>query len=237
MTDAKLVYDRRGPLTPNVSFLVPIYNERRTVDALLDRLAQVGVSQEIILVDDGSTDGTRNLLSGKERDGVALFFHPENRGKGGAIQTALAQARGRYAAIQDADLEYDPVQYRELLAVARRDNMPAVIGSRFLRDNPTAYRRFLWGNKLLTFWINLLCGSRFTDTYTCYKLIQTDVFRSLNLTSRGFEMEAEICAKIARRHIHFTECPISYAPRRVEEGKKIRWKDAVKGLWAALLHR
>jgi dolichol-phosphate mannosyltransferase len=235
---SRLVYDQRPASPPEVSFLVPVYNERAFVSATLDRLADVPFSHETIVVDDGSNDGTRDILQGKPRPGVALFFHEMNQGKGGAIQTALAQARGRFTAIQDADLEYDPFDYVGLLTMAKDRNLEAVFGSRFLRDNPTAYQRYLMGNKVMTSWINFLCGSRFTDCYTCYKLLTTDAFRGLNIESSGFEMEAEVSVKVALRGLRYAEAPIRYQPRRLEEGKKIGWRDAWKGMvrarrWAA----
>ncbi|MBL0059477.1 MAG: glycosyltransferase family 2 protein [Elusimicrobia bacterium] len=228
-----VVYDRRTEAKPMVSFLVPVFNERAFIRKCLDRLAAVPLSKEIVIVDDGSTDRTRDFLAGNPVDGAVLLFHAKNQGKGGALRTALTKANGAYSAVQDADLEYDPGEYVDLLKYARQNNIKVVFGSRFLKSNPHPYRRFLWGNKALTAWINFLCASSYTDCYTGYKLMPTAVWRELGLVSRGFEVEAEICVKVAHRRHSFAELPISYAPRRVEEGKKISWKDAVRGLRAA----
>lgn len=227
------VFDRR-PSSPLVSFLVPVYNEMDNVEAVLRRLEQLPFEKEIIVVDDGSTDGTRDKLRAWTGSHTGLWFHAENQGKGGAIQTALAQARGRYAAIQDADLEYTPEEYGKLLEVLQGNGARFALGSRFLKENPVVYRRYVWGNKVLTWFTNFMCRSRFTDTYTCYKMMHLETFRSLDLSSTGFEMEAEICVKAACRNIPYAEVPIDYRPRRLDEGKKIGWRDAVKGLWSVV---
>lgn len=229
----KLVYDRRSDPRPLVSFFVPVFNERAVVLKTVARLAAVPLQKEIIIIDDGSIDGTRKLLSDNPQDGVALVFHSRNSGKGQALRTALAYAQGAYGAVQDADTEYDPASYVDMLKHARQNNFKAVFGSRFLNPNPTIYKRFLWGNKVLTAWINFLCASRYTDSYTGAKLMAMSVWKEMNLVSRGFEIEAEICVKIARKRVPFSEWPIPYAPRRVEEGKKISWKDAWRGFRAA----
>lgn len=228
-----VLYDRRTEARPLISFLVPVYNERPYVQAVLDKLTQVPLSKEIILVDDGSTDGTRKMLRETPREGVILIFHTVNQGKGQALRTALEKVKGAYAAVQDADLEYDPRDYVPLLKHARQNNLKAVFGSRFLQPNPRIYRRFLWGNKILTAWINFLCASSYSDAYTGAKLMTTSTWRELNLSSSGFEIEAEISAKLSRGGYPFSECPISYNPRRVEDGKKIAWKDFFRGAWAA----
>ncbi len=228
-----VVYDRRTEARPLVSFLVPVYNERASIWKCLERLSAVPLAKEIIIVDDGSTDRTRDFLKGNPMDGAVLLFHAKNQGKGGAVRTALTKANGAYSAVQDADLEYDPVEYVDLLKHARQNNIKVVFGSRFLKPNPRLYWRFLWGNKALTAWINFLCASSYTDCYTGYKLMSTATWRELGLVSPGFEVEAEICVKVAHRRHSFAELPISYAPRRVEEGKKISWKDALQGIRAA----
>ena len=230
---AAVIYDRRSEKKPLISFLVPVYNERRSVRAVLEKISGVPLAKEIIVVDDGSTDGTRDFLAGNPADGAVLLFHSKNQGKGRALRTALTKAAGAYAAVQDADLEYDPTHYVELLKYARQNNLKAVFGSRFLKPNPRLYWRFLLGNKLLTAWINILCASKYTDCYTGCKLMTATVWRELDLVSNGFEIEAEIAVKVARRGYPFTEYPIPYAPRKIEEGKKISWKDAFQGIKAA----
>lgn len=228
-----VAYDLRTETKPLVSFLVPVYNERRFVQAALERIAAVPLTKEIIIIDDGSTDGTPRVLKENPIKGAILLLHKKNHGKGGALRTGLTKALGAYTAVMDADLEYDPHDYVELLKYARQNNVKAAFGSRFLKPNPRLYWRFLLGNKLLTTWINLLCGSNYTDSYTGCKIMATTLWRELNLVSAGFEIEAEIAVKVARRGDPFTEYPITYKPRRVEEGKKIQWKDAVQGIRTA----
>lgn len=228
-----VAYDRRTETKPLLSFLVPVFNERRFIQATLAKLSTVPLTKEIIIVDDGSTDGTRGALTENPVNGAVLLLHTKNQGKGGALRTALTKATGAYAAVQDADLEYDPNDYVELLKYARQNNFKVAFGSRFLKPNPRIYWRFLLGNKVLTTWINLLCASHYTDAYTGCKLMATNVWRELGLVSTGFEIEAEIAVKVARKGYPFTEFPITYKPRKVDEGKKIGWRDALKGFKAA----
>jgi glycosyltransferase involved in cell wall biosynthesis len=216
--------------TPLLSVLVPVYNEERTLSAIMDRIALALPDAQIVYVDDGSEDGSLGILRTKARPQDLVLTKP-NGGKGSAIRHGLAQATGTYAVIQDADLEYDPAEILLLLAEAEQYPGSAVFGSRFLKPNPNIYKRFLLGNKTLTLVMNILYGARLTDTYTCFKLLPADAFRSLSLTANGFELEAEICAKCLRRGIVIRELPISYKPRTIEEGKKINWRDAVRGLW------
>lgn len=229
----RVVYDRRTEKTPLLSFLVPVFNERPFVQATLKKILAVPLAKEVIIVDDGSTDGTQGALADHPLDGVVVLVHAKNRGKGGALRTALTKATGAYAAVQDADLEYDPNDYVDLLKYARQNNFKAAFGSRFLKPNPRIYRRFLLGNKVLTAWINLLCASHYTDAYTGCKLMATNVWRELGLVSTGFEIEAEIAVKVAQKGYPFTEFPITYKPRKVEEGKKIGWRDALEGFKTA----
>lgn len=231
---SSIVMNRRNPVSPVISFLVPAFNEKNTILTVLDVLSKFPENHEIIVIDDGSIDGTRELLREQNRPNTIILFHEKNAGKGAAIQTGLGQARGRYVAIQDADLEYDPMEYVAMLRVAQTEKIRVIFGSRFLQKNPAIYLRYLWGNKLMTFWINCLTGGGFTDTYTCYKLIDRDLFSSLAVSSRGFEMEAEICVKLACVEGPIREVPIHYRPRRIEEGKKINARDAIKGFMTAL---
>lgn len=214
---------------PELSVLVPVYNEEKTVAEVMRALGDVFPDAQIVYVDDGSKDASLTILKLHARPQDTVITQP-NGGKGSAIRRALEEAAGEYAVIQDADLEYEPSEIHFLLAEAKAHPGAAVFGSRFLRPNPTIYQRFLWGNKAVTLALNLLYGSRLTDSYTCYKLLPTDAFRSLDLRSNGFELEAEIACKCLRRGIAIRELPISYKPRTIEEGKKINWKDAVKAV-------
>lgn len=216
-----------SPLT----IIVPVYNEERTLAAIVPRIqAACGAQAEVIFVDDGSRDGSLAILRrlARPQDQVITKF---NGGKGDAIRTGLARVRSPYVVIQDADTEYDPAEIAALLAASLASPGSVVFGSRFLQPNPCLYRRFLWGNKVLSAALSLLFFRRVTDAYTCYKLLPADLLRSLALTSNGFEMEAEISAKCLKRGVRIIELPISYRPRSLAEGKKIAFRDAWKGLW------
>ncbi len=214
-----------APLT----IIVPVYNEERTIASVMDTLNKTHAQAQIIYVNDGSRDKSEEILRAHARP-QDLVLTKENGGKGSAIRLGLEHAEGPFTVIQDADLEYEPAQIHELLAEALLHPTCAVFGSRFLQPNPNIYKRFLLGNKLVTAWLNLLFGSKVTDSYTCYKLLPTNIFRSLTLTSRGFEMEAEICAKCLKMGVCIREVPIRYHPRTIEEGKKINGKDAWKAI-------
>ena len=212
-----------------LSIIVPVYNEGKTVADIMATLQRAWPDAQVIYVDDGSKDDSLAVLKAHATTKDVVLTKP-NGGKGSAIRMGLEKATGDYTVIQDADLEYDPTEIRLLLNEAIAHPGTVVFGSRFLRPNPNIYKRFLMGNKAMTLALNLLFFSRITDSYTCYKLLPTDLFRSLSLTARGFELEAEICAKTLRKGVNIREVPISYKPRTIEEGKKIRFSDATKGV-------
>lgn len=213
-----------------LSIIVPVYNEERTLEAIMPRIfAACDDAMEVIFVDDGSKDRSLEILRRLARPHDQVITKP-NGGKGDAIRTGLQHVHAPYTVIQDADTEYDPTEIKSLLAAALAAPGSVVFGSRFLKPNPCLYRRFLWGNKVLSAMLSLLFFRRVTDSYTCYKLLPTEIFRSLSLVSTGFEMEAEISAKCLKRGIRIVEVPISYRPRTLEEGKKINVHDAWKGL-------
>ncbi|ALM10250.1 MAG TPA: glycosyl transferase [Candidatus Peribacter riflensis] len=215
---------------PHLAIIVPVYNEERTLEAIIPRIfAACSDGTEVIFVDDGSKDHSLEILRRLARPQDQVITKP-NGGKGDAIRMGLAHVRARYVVIQDADTEYDPAEISLLLQKALSAPGCAVFGSRFLKPNPCLYQRFLWGNKVLSAMLSLLFLKRVTDSYTCYKLLPIEIFQSLALRSNGFEMEAEISAKCLKRGIPVIEVPISYHPRTVEEGKKIRFSDAWKGL-------
>lgn len=216
-------------MSHTLTIIVPVYNEERTLATVMAALGAKCPEAQIIYVDDGSKDGSLAILQSGIRSGD-LVLHKENGGKGSAIRTGLEQATSRFTVIQDADLEYDPAEIKLLLDAAQSHPACAIFGSRFLRKNPNIYKRFLLGNKVLTLILNILYGARLTDSYTCYKLLPTELFRSLKLEARGFELEAEICAKCLLKKIPVVEIPISYKPRTIAEGKKINAGDAWKGV-------
>lgn len=215
-------------MPPILTIIVPVYNEERTIVSVMQALQRLWSDAQHVYVDDGSRDGSLELMRTHARE-ADVVLTKENGGKGSAIRLGLTKAEGTYTVIQDADLEYDPGEIRLLLMKAQELGNAAVFGSRFLKPNPNLYKRYLLGNKAMTLLVNILYGSRLTDSYTCYKLLPTALFRELPLTARGFELEAELCALPLRRGIRIAEVAITYHPRTLEQGKKIRFKDALKG--------
>lgn len=213
--------------------IIPVLDEERTVERILDKvLAQKAVSK-IIVVDDGSRDHTPEILRKVKNPKIKVITHKKNMGKGAAVQSALKETSGDYLIIQDADLEYDPSQYSLLLPFAKPDT--AVYGSRLLVDiNKHAYFSTYLGNVFVTWFFNILFNRNLTDTYTCYKLLPCKLAKSLKLSSNGFAIEAEITGKLAKKGVKIIEVPIKFLPRKYEEGKKIKAKDALIGLWTFL---
>jgi dolichol-phosphate mannosyltransferase len=222
--------------SPVLSILIPVYNERNTVRKVLEKVREVAfpVSVEIIAVDDGSTDGSAEVMrSLPPWENVRVFHHERNMGKGAAIQTALKHVRGQFVVIQDADEELDPNDILPLFHEVYRGQSPVCYGSRFMGDNRRLHgRSTFWANKVLNMTCNVINGLRLTDMNTCYKMMRTDVARRLDLQSRGFAMEPEITTKLARLNVPIVEHPISYKPREKSEGKKIRPMDFFRYLRA-----
>ncbi len=222
-----------------LSVLIPVYNEVRTIDEILRLVAAVPIEKEILVVDDGSLDGTREILAKWEgRDGVRVFYHPRNLGKGRAIRTALGEARGEILLIQDADLEYEPSEYPILLRPIEAGRADVVYGSRFRGGAENRVQNF-WhtvGNKLLTLVSNILTNLNLTDMATCYKAFHRRVVPSLDLVSKSFGVDAEFTVKVARGGFRVFEVPVSYFGRSRAEGKKIRLKDGFSALGALLRH-
>lgn len=223
----------------DLSIIVPVFNEDKTVSAVLERLIALPVDKEIIAVDDASRDGSAAILRRYADAGrIVLLPHAENQGKGAAIVTGLAAARGEYTVIQDADLEYDPDDLLAMLAEARAHDAPVVFGSRVRNDSSgISYRRYYWGGRLLTALANLLYRVNISDESTCYKMVRTDLMKSLGLRCRRFEFCPELVARLGRRKIPIREIPIRYNPRKMDEGKKIRWHDGAEAIWTLLRYR
>ena len=219
-----------------VSVVIPIYNEADHVEELLRRVQESPVEKEIILVDDGSTDGTRELLRQLDHEpNLIILFHERNQGKGAAIRTALRYAHGEYVLIQDSDLEYDPQDYRALLEPIESGRANVVYGAR--PDRPERGLSFFLGAKLLTVLANLLYGCGIHDEATCYKAFRRSTLNRVKLECRRFEFCPEVTAKLARMHERIVEVPISYQPRSAAEGKKIRWTDGASAIWTLLRYR
>lgn len=214
---------------PILSVLMPVFNERRTVLSAIDGLEACEFTGpvELVLVDDGSTDGTTELV--RERVGgsswIRPVFHERNRGKGGAIRTALDHATGRFSCIYDADLEYDPQDMETLLEPLAEGRTDVSYGIRAFGGHAAYSYWYVVGNRMLTLFSNVLFNSYVRDIMTCYKMMETDLFRSLDIRSSGFELEAEITAKLLMRGYRIYEVPVSYRARSQEEGKKIRTSD------------
>jgi glycosyltransferase involved in cell wall biosynthesis len=224
-------------MPPKLSVVIPVYNERGTVLELLRRVQGVAVEKEILLVDDGSTDGTRTLLEGLPRgQGLRVFFQERNRGKGAALRRGFAEARGDFVLVQDADLEYDPRDYPRLLEPLERGQADVVYGSRFLEPAPGRRRWHAAGNWLLTALSNFLTGLGLTDVWTCFKVFRRELLQSLPLQEDRFGFEPEVTARLARRRVRIVEVPISYHGRTYAEGKKIGLRDLANGLWATVRH-
>jgi glycosyltransferase involved in cell wall biosynthesis len=224
-----------------LSVVIPVFNERTTIPAVLEKVAAVPFEKEILIVDDGSTDGTREYLQAMAKqpgEGIRVLFHDRNRGKGAALRTGFREVRGDIVIIQDADLEYDPQDYPALLRPILDGRADVVYGSRFLGGPHRVL--FFWhyvGNKLLTLISNMLTNLNLSDMETCYKVFRSEVVRNLAFASDGFAIEAEMTVKIAKAGYRVYETPISYSGRDYSEGKKITWRDAFPTLWALIKYR
>lgn len=224
-----------------VSVVIPLYNEQDTILEILKRIQRQDDIHEIVIVDDGSTDGTRELLAREvegQIDGVLVEYQPRNSGKGAALRRGLARVSGNVVIIQDADLEYDPRDYARLLEPIRDGRADVVYGSRFKGDSGRVL--FFWhsvGNKFLTLLSNMLTDLNFTDMETGYKVFRTEVISGMRLKSNRFGFEPEFTAKIARGGWRIYEVPISYSGRDYSEGKKITWRDGLAALFQVVWYR
>jgi glycosyltransferase involved in cell wall biosynthesis len=226
------------PPDPVLSVVMPVFNERNTIEEIIQRVLAVRMRTELIVVDDSSTDGTTEILERLQKErGFVLLKQPRNRGKGAALRRGFAAVTGDLVIIQDADLEYSPEEYpllTELICTGRAD---VVFGSRFLGRHRVFLLTHYLGNRTLTFIANLLYNTMLTDMETCYKVMRTDVLRSMELKSDGFGIEPEITAKVFKRRYRVYEVPISYDGRGYEEGKKITWRDGIVALWVLVKYR
>jgi glycosyltransferase involved in cell wall biosynthesis len=224
------VLESRTRLSPmRVSFLIPAYNEAATIGEVLDRIAALDLDKQVIVVDDGSTDETAAIAERWSQDGAALVLRQANRGKGAAIRTAIPHMDGDIAVIQDADMEYDPIDVPALIEPIERGAADVVFGSRLSRGRPQRAYLF-WhrvGNRFLSLLTGLLFNTTISDMETGYKVFRAEVLRSLELRQDGFGIEPEVTAKVCLRKLRIYELPIAYYGRTYEEGKKITWRDGL----------
>ncbi len=223
---------------PLLSVIMPVYNEEATIEEIVSRVLAVPLRVELLVVDDGSTDRSREILGElAEKRGFKLFLQEKNIGKGAAVRRGFAEGKGDIFIIQDADLEYSPEEYPDLIELIVRGKADAVYGSRFLgRHRAFLYTHYM-GNRFLTFVTNVLYNTILTDMETCFKAIRADRVRQMTLRSNRFGIEPEITAKLFKTGCRVYEVPITYEGRGYEEGKKISWKDGLEALWVLLKYR
>jgi glycosyltransferase involved in cell wall biosynthesis len=227
------------PNYTTLSVIVPVYNERATVAEIIRRIRAVNVplTLQVIVVDDGSSDGSDKVLGALEDSTVRVITHPQNQGKGAAVRTGLAAATGDLVLIQDADLEYDPDDWSRLLDPILKGKARVVYGSRFTGERKNMLPLHWFANRTLSFATNLLFSSTLSDMETCYKLFDAKTLEGMTIVSDGFDFEPEITAKVMRRGYRIYEVPISYAGREPDEGKKITWRDGFTALAALIRFR
>lgn len=222
-----------------ITVIIPVYNEIKTLNQILEKVEKTdfcGLEKEIILIDDGSTDGTKELYSTLS---YKVLYHDVNQGKGAAIRTGLKEATGDIIVIQDADLEYDPVDYKDLIQLILDNKADVAYGTRLNGGKPSRAFMFhhLLGNKLLTMITNILYNTTLTDMETCYKAFRADFIKDITIKSDRFDFEPEITAKVLKKGARIYELPISYYGREYAEGKKITWKDGFQAIWALIKFR
>lgn len=221
-----------------LSVVIPVYNEVNTIEEILAQVRAVNLADEIIIVDDGSTDGTRDKLKAQESQLATLvIYQARNQGKGAAVRAGIDRAIGDIILIQDADLEYDPRDYAMMIRPIQEGRVKVVYGSRFLGPRKAMNFWNMLANKFLTLMTNILYNAILSDMETGYKAFKADVIKAIPLRSKRFEVEPEITAKVLKRHHRIFEVPISYYGREMNEGKKIRWYEAPKAVWTLLKYR
>ena len=222
-----------------LSIIIPVYNEEKTILDILNKISNVklGVDKEVIIIDDGSIDNSKKIIEDylrnikKSKNLEFKFFSKVNGGKGSAIKKGIKLCSGDIITIQDADLEYDPEDFKKLISPIIAGKEKVVYGSRFLKEHEPMYKIYFLGNKFLTFLTQILYGTKITDMETCYKVFRKEAIKDMEIRANSFDMEPEITAKILKSGIKIKEMGISYNPRSIKEGKKINWKDGLQAIW------
>jgi len=220
-----------------LSIIIPVYNEEATIGEVLSRIEAVDIDKEVIIVDDASTDATREILQKLSPEQAKVIYHPRNLGKGAAIRSGLKEVTGEVIIIQDADLEYDPQDYQRLIKPILEGKAKVVYGSRFADRNPRMPFWYRLGNRLLTLSVNILHGSNLSDVHTCYKVFETEVIKEVDLRADRFDFCPEITAKLLKKGYHILEIPITYHSRTPKEGKKLTWRDGIIAFFSHLKYR
>ena len=227
----------------SLSIIIPVYNEHKTLKKILNKILKLKIKKQVIIVDDGSTDGSRDILKKYKKKFNKIIFHKKNLGKGSAIISAHKYIKCKYVIIQDADLEYNPKDILRIFNYAFTKKLSVLYGSRVLNKNKFQNTKNfthlirIWGNSLLTFISNIINKQKLTDAHTCYKLFQSDIFKKINLKEKGFAFCPEITTKISNQNIKIVEIPISYRGRTYQEGKKISSIDAIEALISLLRYK
>ena len=222
---------------PKLTVVIPVYNEKNSLLEIIRRVQAVPIEKEIILVDDFSTDGTRDVLRDLERREFKVLYHEKNQGKGAALRTGFQRATGEFVIVQDADLEYDPNDYSKLLQPILDGRADVVYGSRFSGQRKNMTSLHTLGNLFLTGVTNLFYRTSITDMETCYKLFRRETIQGIRIEGNRFNFEPEVTAKLLKRGLRIVEVPISYSGRTASEGKKITWRDGFSAVWTLIKYR
>jgi dolichol-phosphate mannosyltransferase len=222
-----------------LSIIMPVYNERKTIHEIIAKVMAVPIEKELIIVDDGSVDGTRRILTDYEKtEGIRVFYHPWNQGKAAAIRTGIPHATGEIISIQDGDLETDPNDFIALTEPIKRGEADVVYGSRYLnKSEKSLYFAYKFGARFLSHVVNVLYNQKITDEATCYKVFKADVLKKIPLVYNRFEFCPEVTAKVSKMGYKITELPMNYYPRSFDEGKKMNWRDGIIALWVLVKYR